>query len=477
MEGGVSRREFLKLSACTAGIVAGSGLASGRAYGKRLKPPVEIPDERITKEDYLVLKELAEKVYEGNRVKMGDYVFHMPSHGSYPSLFAWDSGWHTITMSRIEPGLAESELEFLVNQQMPDGRVPHEVVFKEIGAKESLWTKFGRSLSKNQFDSKMRSVMMDPPSFMVSAEKIFGITKNYDWLNRVLPRLERCAEYLTKTRDLFGDGLVAIVHPWESGTDSSSAYDASLGLKFNTALGAVQRGLGYAQRFDRFKELDYDLKKIAEDNWFVFEDLTVNSITIRGLISIARLNQALGNDERAKTYQAQAKKMISAIDRINWVEEEGCYFSRYDFKEPRLAMRTTSASLLPIFTGLVSKERAGRVIEEHLLNEKEFWGAYLVPFNAKDELEKEKIALEDLLLWRGHCIWININWMLNEGLLEYGYKDEARELTRRTAKLIKAEGFREFYDYRNGEGKRAKNFNWPGLVLDMIHRSWPELGA
>jgi putative isomerase len=82
--------------------------------------------------------------------------------------------------------------------------------------------------------------------------------------------------------------------------------------------------------------------------------------------------------------------------------------------------------------------------------------------------------MEDLLLWRGHCIWTNMNWMMTEGLLAYGYRDVAREITRRTAKMIRHEGYREFYDFRTGQGKGATHFNWPGLVLDMIHTTWPE---
>jgi len=41
--------------------------------------------------------------------------------------------------------------------------------------------------------------------------------------------------------------------------------------------------------------------------------------------------------------------------------------------------------------------------------------------------------------------------------------------------MILAEGFREFYDYRNGEGKGARNFTWPALVLDMIAQTHPEI--
>ena len=194
----------------------------------------------------------------------------------------------------------------------------------------------------------------------------------------------------------------------------------------------------------------------------------------RGFREVTLLGQNVNsyNDDGADF--ADLLTAVAALDRINWVESEGCYFHRYDVKEPRLAMRTTCSSLLPLMTGLVSKDRADRVFTEHALNPEEFWLEYLFPFNAKDEMENDKVYMEDLLLWRGHCIWTNMNWMMNEAFLAYDRIDEARELTRRTARMIQHEGFWEFYDFRNGQGKGQPDFNWPGLVLDMIARSWPE---
>jgi neutral trehalase len=166
--------------------------------------------------------------------------------------------------------------------------------------------------------------------------------------------------------------------------------------------------------------------------------------------------------------------MTAAIDRVNWVEDRGCYYSRYDAKHPKLAMRTTCASLLPLLTGLVAKDRAERVIHEYVLNPDRFWLDYLYPFNAADEMLGDKVYMEDLLLWRGRCIWTNMNYLMMEVLQNYGYQAEARELTRRTAKMALHEGMWEFYDYRNGQGKGQPHFNWPGLTLEMIAQTWPE---
>jgi glycogen debranching enzyme len=468
MRGNWNRRSFLAAAAAGAA-------APALARAKGLAPAYPIPDEPVTADDFRALRAMASEVFAKNRVTVAEGTFHMPSCDKYRSMFAWDSGWHAIGMTRIDPGIAASEIELLLKQQVEEtGRVSHEVKFPQLEAPPDLLSKIGGKLGASQWDAQGRTAMIDPPSFMVAAEKIFALTQDRNWLSRVLPRLERCAHYLTHDRDLFGDGLVAVVHPWETGTDSSPAYDQILHLHFNTPLGAPRRGLLYPHLLKSNAEVNWDPQELKKRNRFVLEDLTFNSITIRGLLSISALNEAVGEAEKALKFREQARAMTDALDRINWVEAEGCYFSRYDVKSPKLARRTTCASLLPLFTGLVSKERAERLVREHLLNPAEFRQPYLVPFNAKDELDHERVYMEDLLLWRGHCIWTNMNWMMNEGLLSYGYREEARELTRRTAKMIRHEGLREFYDFRNGQGKGATNFNWPAVVLDMIARSWPE---
>ncbi len=469
---GIDRRKFMGSSG--AAMLVGSQMLPKNSSAKKQVEKVLIPDEPVTVDDYRALKATAREIHSANRMTIDGYSFHMPSRDLYLSLFGWDSGWHAITMTRIDPQIAASEIDFLLSLQLPSGRVSHDTHFEQIDIEPSFKNWIGTKMGKNQFDEQGRSAFIDPPSYIIAAEKIYAQTKDRAWLDRVLPRMERCIYYLTHDRDLFGDGLVSVVHPWETGTDSSPAYDEILGLDFNTPIGAPRRGLMYPAMIDRHAKLGWDIKRIAEKNEFILEDVTFNSITIRGILAIANLNEAIGKHDRALKFRAQAKQMVAALDRVNWDDADGCYFSRYDLKDPKLAMRTTCASLLPMLTGLVEEDKVERIVKEHLLNPQEFWVDYLVPFNAKDELDREKVYMEDLLLWRGHCIWININWMLTEALMTYGYRDEAREIVRRTAKMIRHQGFREFYDYRTGQGKGATTFNWPGLVLDMIAMTWPE---
>jgi glycogen debranching enzyme len=474
MTNAYSRREFLK-----GGVIVGTALSShlgpASTSAGKLKEPYSISDEPLTRENWHLLKSMTERVFSGNRVVLSNGIIHVPSVNQYVSLFGWDSGWHAIAMTRMAPNIAASEIDVLFSFQEENGRVSHNTELKEIQKKPGFKSQLAMLLGKSQYDEIGRSAMIDPPSYIIAVEKIYEKTRDRAWLDRMLPRMEACIKYLTKERDLFGDGLVSVIHPWETGTDSSPAYDKLLGLEFGTPLGAPIRGLLYPRLLDYNARFGWDPQEVKKKNRFVLEDICFNSITIRAVLSVARLNRELGEKGKADEFLNQARSMMDAVDRINWVESEGCYFSRYDVKDPRLAMRTTASSMLPMLTGLISPERADRIVKEHLTNPQEFWLPFVVSFNAKDELDREKVYFEDLLLWRGHCIWTNMNWMITEALMAYGYTELAREITRLTARMILHEGLYEFYDYRNGQGKGAADFNWPGLVLDMIAVTWPEI--
>ena len=45
-----------------------------------------------------------------------------------------------------------------------------------------------------------------------------------------------------------------------------------------------------------------------------------------------------------------------------------------------------------------------------------------------------------------------MDYLPMEALLNYGFQEEPREPTRRTARMIRRQGLWEFYDYRNDRG-------------------------
>lgn len=429
----------------------------------------------LTSSEWRRLYQESVRVLELNEVDEGDIYYHMPSYHHYPSLFGWDSGFHAVAMLYIDARKAARELETLFQQVREDGHLPHEVLLPH--RTDHPWLRNLQTwLVRWEFDRRGASYMIDPPSYHYAALRVYQRMGDREWLKRLWPNMCRSLDFLLEERNVFGDGLVTIFHPWESGTDMSPQFFSAMGLG-RGGMRSVLRSDIYPTALFAFNRLHgWDPARLARADRLVCQELTVNCLTIRACRSMAQLAREMGDVMRERRYGERARGIMEALDGLCWDEEAGCYFPRFGFRRPRLARRKTADSLMPLFGGLCGEERAVRLIEDHLLNPREFFTPYPVPFNPLDEVEKEEGWVENRL-WAGHCVWINFCWMLAIALDEYGYRDVAREITRRVVRMILREGFYEFYDSRDGRGRRIPDFCWPALALDMVARFWPEVVA
>ena len=79
-------------------------------------------------------------------------------------------------------------------------------------------------------------------------------------------------------------------------------------------------------------------------------------------------------------------------------------------------------------------------------------------------------AFERRRYWRGPT-WINVNWLIIDGLQRSGQEALAAKLAARTIELIARSGFREYFDPVSGEGCGADDFAWTAaLVLLAVER-------
>jgi neutral trehalase len=128
---------------------------------------------------------------------------------------------------------------------------------------------------------------------------------------------------------------------------------------------------------------------------------------------------------------------------------------------------------MPLFAGAATPERAKRAIHEHLLNPDEFWLDYPVASYAKTEPDYYQGSHNECN-WRGST-WAPTNYMIFQGLRQYGYQAEARELATRlfNMALLKNPVLREYYNAETGEGLGQTRF-WGftalyyGMLLESI---------
>jgi hypothetical protein len=159
-----------------------------------------------------------------------------------------------------------------------------------------------------------------------------------------------------------------------------------------------------------------------------------------------------------------AGKAEKSILEKMYDKETGLYFSLDSrWERDELIKTKTISCLLPLILDNIDAKRSQRLVDDWLTNENEFWATYPIPV---EPLSSEYQNME--IIWRGQQTWIYTNWYIEKGLRKHGYDDIADELTARTYRLIKTEGFREYYSAKTGKGARAIDYGWSALILDMI---------
>jgi hypothetical protein len=144
-----------------------------------------------------------------------------------------------------------------------------------------------------------------------------------------------------------------------------------------------------------------------------------------------------------------------------WNEHDGIYENRY--WDGRFSPRLSPTNFYPMFAGIATPEQARRMVREHLLNDKEFWGTYVIPTIARNDS-----AFPDQFYWRGD-IWGPTNYMVYQGLNRYGFDDESLAFAQKSYALFMddwkaAAHTNENYHAWGGNGGGDTHYTWGALL-------------
>jgi len=190
---------------------------------------------------------------------------------------------------------------------------------------------------------------------------------------------------------------------------------------------------------------------------FEVEGVDLSAYLVRELRAMAVIADHLNIPADVKSYNAQADKLIHLMNEVFWDETDGMYYDRNE-KTGKLVKVKSATSFTPLFAGAMTPARAKRTIHEHLLNEKEFWLEYPVASYAKTEPDYYQGSHKECN-WRGST-WAPTNYMIFQGLMDYGYKEEAKVLADRLLEMAvwKNPVLREYYNAEDGSGLGQTRF-------------------
>ncbi len=392
------------------------------------------------------VQRIAEETLRGNWVE-GDrdavpYGYSRPSPGHYPWQWYWDSCFHAIVWRRFDPARAERELRSLLAGGSEDGFIGHTIFWHGHVDWQRRWT-------YNVTSKTARNTSTIQPPLLAWAWRIAVGDPAGE------PRIAAHHRWLEANRDLDGDGLLWIVQPDESGLDSSPKFDAVWGLR------AHARPL-FPFLIARNRRLGWNARRLLDAGGPLLCEVVTNVLWCLARLAAGEpsITPAMVErlwDERRGLFLDVARGKLAHEDTT---DEAG--------GDRRLRTSTWSA-LAPLALPDLPEEIGRRLVEEHLLDQREYW----LPF-PPTSVSAEEPAFEPRkwrrplwrLYWRGPT-WLNSAWLLWIGLRRLGYAAEAAEMARRLCDAVAAERLREFYEPYSGEGLGAKEFGWSSLIAEL----------
>lgn len=415
--------------------------------------------------------------------------FSIPCANLYPFQWFWDSGLIAIGFAHFDMPKAETEIKTLLDAQWENGFIPH-IIFHTETDSYFPGADFHRSELHPASSKKYRSTgMTQPPVTGFVLQEIYRISDNkaktLKFVSEVIDKVYDNHTYFYNQRDPQNEGLVYIYHNWESGTDNSPLWDDiwktmnppdyTFERRDTTHVDAAQRPSKreydhYLHIIEIAKAHNYSDDKIAELSPFLVQDPLFNALLIKSNVALIDLYELIGGNEakvdQLKKWNTQA---VKSFNEKLFDEELGAYI-HYDLRNEMPIRFVSSSSFSPLFAGIPSKERAEKMVK--VLMEK-FGGnhQYLcASFDPTSERFNPK------KYWRGP-VWINLNWMLYNGLEAYGFSEIAERAKRDTVELLTKNGFYEYFDSRketSDDGKGGyggNNFSWSAaLLIDLLHR-------
>ncbi|HLU66370.1 MAG TPA: trehalase family glycosidase, partial [Kofleriaceae bacterium] len=190
-------------------------------------------------------------------------------------------------------------------------------------------------------------------------------------------------------------------------------------------------------------------------------DVALAAILARAELDLAWLGEALGVDVAGAP--ARRARLAEALAGPLWDPARGRHHD-LDVLSGEPVRVEHVAALLPVFSGLVAPEVAA-AIAARLDDPGDFGAPWPVP-----SVPVGDPAFEARRYWRGPT-WINVNWMLIDGLAGAGQTAAADRLAGRTLELVERSGFREYFDPLTGDGCGAEEFAWTAaLAIDLLER-------
>ncbi len=349
-----------------------------------------------------------------------------PHRGVYPHLWLWDSCFHAIAWAALGDGRGLRELGAVFGAQLDDGFVPHMRYAEPTIERGPL---------------AHASSFTQPPVYAHAAAELSR--RGYPVPGEVVAAAAAGLDWLWRHR-MGDDGLLYVVHPWESGADDSPRWDDWVGSSNWNRPEWTEADLRW-----RDAVTHHPSGAAAWSSEFVAAPAAFNAIAAHGAAELAGLT---GDSE----WEHRAGALADAIDRELWDAVGGLWSDRAVVGGgPSVAVPTLDGALPALVTPDASRARRALAA---LADAGEFRG----------ELGLRYVPASHSLYnpggyWRGSS-WMQLHYLSGLAANRSGDAGLCAYLRAASRAAALRSGFAEHWNPDTGEGLGARPQTWSALV-------------
>jgi len=411
-----------------------------------------------------------------------------PAPGLYPHQWLWDSCFIAIGQRHFNVKQAKKEVENIFRGQWKNGMIPNIIYGEDKHYNDDIWhSKVSKQAPKSLKTSGITQPPMIAEAITLVGEKLTKADRKL-WYRKLFPKLLAYHEWLYRERDPRADGLVVLLHPWESGLDNTPSWMSEMHLselplwiriikklKLYVVINVLRRETKYLPAYQRIDFIDalglfsivrrlrrkkYETRIAIRHSRVSIQDVSFNSILIRAnelLIEIARVS----NNEIPAWLLHRFKKASTALNEL-WHEQSQQYLNR-NYQNYELINEPSIMTFFALYSGAISKKRAAELVQS--MKHKRWSAAFPLA-----SVPKDSAYFQPKRYWQGPT-WINTNWLIANGLHRYGYHEEAAFIAKKSIELVQKSGCYEYFSPLDGSPSGVSNFSWTAaLTIDFLHK-------
>ncbi len=391
--------------------------------------------------------------------------FTIPTERLYPFQWNWDSALTALGFATFNMQRAWLELETLFEGQWPDGMLPH-IVFRhpddDYFPGPDVWG------TNRQPPSSGHS---QPPVAASAVFKLLELSGDEQPARALFPKLFAYHRWFHDNRDPDNTGLVATIHPWETGRDNCPDWDSGMAAveipddlpdyvrRDTSHVDADQRPS--SRQYDQFlsivkfaRDHQWDHREIYRNGPFLMADPGIQFILLRADRDLLSMALRFGHEHEARTIQQWISKSEQGCNQL-WNPDTSGFCAR-NLRTGEFSSAITSASVLCFYA-----QAGDTVQQERMLGHlNTICNSVRYAFPSWDPRDS---LFESRRYWRGP-VWAIMNSMISQGLLECGRTAIGNRIATDTLALIEDAGFCEYFDPITGEGLGGDRFTWTAAM-------------